>query len=168
MGHHTFKSSNVWWNLMASNKMVHVNEPSFVFFANICLCSEVFSVVIAHMQQVCIPVGCVPPASWLYRAEGGMFGWALPSEEGLPSEALWEGRPLVYRQTRVKTLPCPILRMRAVKNDTDLVWAGGCLHGGWCASWLHGVSLRGWGLLHRGGATHGLLYHRHDDSCFIC
>ena len=54
-------------------------------------------------RQECIPVGCVPPA--LYRPGGSVSGGPL---SGRPP-------PPVGRQTLVTILPCPKLRLRAVK-----------------------------------------------------
>ena len=91
-------------------------------------------------EQVCIPVGCIPPACWLYRGSasrgiciqegvhlGGIWfqvgGGLHPGSRGVCNQ--WEGGlhpgswadplPLWTEwQTDVKTLPCPKLRLWAV------------------------------------------------------
>ena len=71
-------------------------------------------------KQVCIPVGCVPPAYWSHPVVVSVSwrGGGLPSEGGLPSHGIvGTQKPPVDRQTRVKTLLGPIVRMRAVKIE---------------------------------------------------
>ena len=61
-------------------------------------------------KQDCIPVRCVPPASVAVSGEGG-----LPREKStLGGEGLPNTHTPVDRQTLVKILPCPKLRLRAV------------------------------------------------------
>ena len=90
-----------------------------------------------NTEQECIPVGCVPPARLLYLPECSARGRGACSR-GVPAPVLWEclvrgggvwypsmhwGRtPLPPCEqnswhTLVKILPCPKLRLRAVKIE---------------------------------------------------
>ena len=92
--------------------------------------SQVRGFAFTTSKQDCILVGCVPPAYWPYPVVLG---------EGVLPNALWMQTPwcrprwscdlcCMLRsqppceqndwQTGVKTLPCPKLRLRAVKSET--------------------------------------------------
>ena len=75
-------------------------------------------------KQECMPVGCVPPAAVAVR--GGLHQ-APPRIRHPPGD---QALPTVDRHTPVNILPCPKLRLRAVKIGGHLVpfcWATGTL-----------------------------------------
>ena len=95
-----------------------------------------------QIEQECIPVGCIPPAScsiWWGRGhawQGARMAGGSCVAEGVcmagdvrSGEHVWQGRACMARmplcrQTDVRKLPCPKLRLQVVKiliaeNDTD-------------------------------------------------
>ena len=88
-------------------------------------------VILNTEKQECIPIGCVQPACWPYLIVSYLL-WregALPnpldahpleadSHSQVTSDAWWEANPppsWTEWNTGVKTLPCPKLRLQAVK-----------------------------------------------------
>ena len=62
-------------------------------------------------KQECIPVECVPPALYRKRGRGGSLSWGWSLSRGVSVRE--NPLPPVDRQTPVKILPCPKLRLRA-------------------------------------------------------
>ena len=96
-------------------------------------------------KQECIPVECIPPAHW--PSVGGVPAWGCTCPGGVPArgcvparglpawgylsggvylprgDSTWAGTPPLWTewQTGAKILPCPKLRLRAVKK-TRLIY----------------------------------------------
>ena len=113
--------------------------------------------LLANLIQDCIPEGCIPPACWPHlqacTAQGGAWsrllgglvwgsvcsgGRLLPGVPGpgsVCSEGVWHpsmhrGRPPCEPNswhTLLKTLPCPKLRLRAVKSRSRYSNKNRCL-----------------------------------------
>ena len=109
-----------------------------------------------NTEQESIPVGCVPPAYWPCRGCPGVYvsrGLSLGLCPGHPPTQrhprTQRQTPPLDRQTPVKTLPCPKLRLRAVNIFQEILsnfdFLSQALQAVWLVSWGFGFySLPQW------------------------